>query len=153
MQLSVFKAHLQQVDRLQFLLPNGQKVPAHFHLTEVGKIGKTFVDCGGVMRTENVVSIQLWTAQDVYHRLSPQKLLTILDMATAKLSLPDVEIEVEYQGNQSMEKYGLEWREGSFALRPLHTDCLAKDKCGIPASILPLTQKVSSCCEPGSGCC
>ena len=38
MQLSAFQHALAQVETLEFQLPDGQFVPAHFHLTEVGHV-------------------------------------------------------------------------------------------------------------------
>ena len=47
MRLSTFKQALAQIDKLQFQLPNGQFVPAHFHLTEAGYVTRDYIDCGG----------------------------------------------------------------------------------------------------------
>ena len=74
MKLSTLKIILQELDQVEFILPNGDKVPEHFHVTEVGKIEKTFVDCGGALRKEAVINFQLWLADDYNHRLSAQKL-------------------------------------------------------------------------------
>jgi hypothetical protein len=46
MTLSEIKENLKQLEELQFLLPNGDSVPPHFHVTEIGKITKQFIDCG-----------------------------------------------------------------------------------------------------------
>ena len=35
---------------LQFILPSGEAIPSHFHLTEVGRVEKSFIDCGGTKR-------------------------------------------------------------------------------------------------------
>jgi hypothetical protein len=51
MKLSQVKLLLPSIDKLQFKLENGQLVPAHFHITEVGKVSKHFIDCGGTIRT------------------------------------------------------------------------------------------------------
>ena len=71
MNLNTFFEHLDQVEELTFVLPNGTYVPPHFHLTEVALVSKKFVDCGGTMRDENVISFQLWSADDYDHRLAP----------------------------------------------------------------------------------
>ena len=36
---------------LRFALPSGDLVPDHFHVTEVGRIDKAFIDCGGTRRS------------------------------------------------------------------------------------------------------
>jgi hypothetical protein len=139
---------------LRFFLPDGSEVPEHFHVTEVGIISKSFIDCGGVLRQEKKISFQLWNAADEDHRLKPIKFKNILALAERKLQLSDEEIEVEYQG-KSIEKYGLSYENGRFLLQSLTTDCLAKDKCGIPEEKLPaaMVSVDQSSCRPGSGCC
>ena len=62
MTLSEVKLVLKQLDTIGFQLPNGQLVPKHFHVTEVGTITKAFIDCGGTVRKEEVVNFQLWNA-------------------------------------------------------------------------------------------
>ncbi|WP_417213457.1 DUF6428 family protein [Bizionia sp.] len=155
MKLSEIKQHLSQLETIAFQLPNGQLVPNHFHVTEVGKINKHFIDCGGTVRTENVINFQLWEANDYDHRLHPEKLVSIIELSEKILNLEDLEIEVEYQGS-TIGKYDLDFDGTNFLLTNKQTDCLAKDKCGIPAgkSKLKLSEieKIDSC-APGSGCC
>jgi hypothetical protein len=50
MKLSEIKSHLGNLEQIRFQLPNGELVPEHFHVTEVGKISKYFIDCGGTVR-------------------------------------------------------------------------------------------------------
>jgi hypothetical protein len=54
---------------LHFMLPSGEFVPSHFHVTEVGRVQKSFIDCGGTRRDAASCVLQLWTAHDVDHRL------------------------------------------------------------------------------------
>lgn len=157
MKLNDFKNRLKNLDQISFELPNGTKVPAHFHVTEVGNVTKHFIDCGGTIRVEHRVNFQLWEANDYDHRLHPEKLLSIIELSEEKLGLKDEEIEVEYQG-ETIGKYGIEVEGDVFMLTSLTTDCLAKDKCGIPQEKLKvplsmLTKKESNSCAPGSGCC
>jgi hypothetical protein len=79
MQLYEFKKHLTETKELSFQLPDGTYIPEHFHITEVAIVDKTYIDCGGVHRHEQVVTLQIWVAGDTDHRLAPQKLLTIID--------------------------------------------------------------------------
>lgn len=155
MKLSAVKEALKQNEKVLFQLPNGKMVPSHFHITEIGKISKHFIDCGGTERTENKISFQLWTAEDFDHRLAPQKLLNIIKLSEDKLNLQDEEIEVEYQG-ETIGKYGLTFDGRYFQLTALSTDCLAKDQCGIPQQkqkIALADLQTDSCCSPGGGCC
>ena len=151
MTLQEVKKHLENLNSLQFQLPNGDIVPQHFHVTEVGEVNKQFIDCGGTMRNEKKVNFQLWTADDVDHRLQPKKLKNIITMSEKKLQLNDqLEIEVEYQGS-TIGKYHLDFQDGRFQLVTTLTDCLAKEECGIPEEKAP--QKEASGCAPNSGCC
>ena len=123
-------------------------------MTEVGKISKQFIDCGGTLRDEEKISFQLWEENDYNHRLHPEKLVKIIDLARNKLELPDAEIEVEYQG-ESINKFELDFDGKSFLLVNTQTNCLAKEKCGIPAQKpkVKLSELQNSCCTPESGCC
>jgi hypothetical protein len=156
MKLNDFKEALKQKSTIQFQLPNGTLVPAHFHVTEVGSITKDFIDCGGTIRHEKVVNFQLWEANDYDHRLHPEKLISIIELSENKLGLTNEEIEVEYQG-ETIGKYGLDTDGKTFFLTTQMTDCLAKDNCGIPTEKLkkPLAAITpnNSSCAPGSGCC
>ena len=154
MKLSEFTNQLSGLSVIAFKLPNGQLVPEHFHVTEVGKIGKHFIDCGGTLRDEEKISFQLWEENDYNHRLHPEKLVKIIELAKNKLDLPDVEIEVEYQG-ESINKFELDFDGKNFLLVNTQTTCLAKEKCGIPKKKpkVKLSELQNSCCAPESGCC
>jgi len=156
MKLSEFKEIVNTVTDLKFVLPNGETVPNHYHVTEVGSITKKFIDCGGTLREEESVNFQLWYSDDVDHKLEPQKMLAIVNLAENKLGIQDNEIEVEYQSD-TIGKYGLKFNGVAFVLTPTITDCLAMDKCGIPAekTKVNLSDLVanSGSCTPGGGCC
>lgn len=155
MKLSEIKKHLNNLETIAFQLPNGELVPRHFHVTEVGKITKHFIDCGGTVRHDEVVNFQLWDANDYDHRLHPEKLIHIIELSQKTLNIPDLEIEVEFQGN-TIEKYTLDFDGTNFLLTTKHTDCLAKDNCGIPQEKpkVKLSELQSqTACTPNSGCC
>lgn len=150
MKISDVKKALVDMTALNFKLPDGSYVPVHFHVTEVGRITKHFIDCGGVQRTETVANFQLWEARDYDHRLAPQKFLRILDLSKKILGEDDLPVEVEYQ-QSTIGKFGLEFDGKDFLLTTKQTNCLAQDACGIPADKLP--KAATSCCSPKSGCC
>lgn len=153
MKLSEIKKHLQHLETIAFQLPNGKLVPAHFHVTEVGKITKDFIDCGGKVRQENVINFQLWEERDYNHRLHPEKLLKIIELSEKRFQFDDLDIEVEYQGEVTIGKYNLGFDGTNFLLTPKVTACLALDACGITKPVVKIAQAVSSCCDPSSGCC
>ncbi len=155
MKLSQIKEILKKTNAISFQLPDGKSVPSHFHVTEVGKITKHFIDCGGVERKEEVVNFQLWNANDYDHRLHPEKLLHIIELSEKILKFDDLEIEVEYQAD-TIGKYGLDYDGSSFLLTSKQTDCLAKDSCGIPVEkprVRISSVMASNDCKPGGGCC
>lgn len=155
MKLSEVKNKLNDLKTISFQLPNGELVPNHFHVTEVGKITKNFIDCGGTVRNEEVVNFQLWNANDYDHRLHPEKLLDIIELSEKVLGIGDLEIEVEYQAD-TIGKFGLDFDGKNFLLTNKQTDCLAKDNCGIPAEKpkVKLSELNNEpCCTPDGNCC
>ncbi len=151
MRLNEIKEILGRQNEIAFELPNGSLVPRHFHVTEVGKVTKDFIDCGGVLRHEEVVNFQLWEADDYDHRLHPEKLVKIIELSQEKLGIGDLEIEVEYQGD-TIGKYGLDVKGGNFILTSKATACLAREACGVPA-LQTLEIADGNSCGPGSSCC
>ena len=152
MKISELKDILKEINVIRFKLPDGSFIPKHFHVTEVGKVSKHYIDCGGTERKEEKISFQLWTAEDYDHRLAASKLNKIVEIAEDRLQLPDAEIEVEYQSD-TIGKYVLKFNNGIFILESLQTDCLAKDSCGIPVKKEKLQLSEVGTCKPGSGCC
>lgn len=158
MKLSEFKSNLNTVTQLTFQLPDGNLVPAHFHVTEVGEVSKRFIDCGGTVRKENKINFQLWEANDFDHQLKPEKLKKIIELAEKQLALEDSEIEVEYQAG-TIGKFGLEFNGYNFLLTNQQTNCLALDSCGIPSEKLKVNinelvvNNSTNACTPGGSCC
>ena len=119
---------------LRFALPSGDYIPDHFHVTEVGRIDKNFIDCGGTRRTAAACSLQVWTANDLDHRLMAGKLAKIMRLARPILASDDLPMEIEY-GAEVAAQYHVEnviQRDNQLivALAGKQTDCLAKEQCG-----------------------
>lgn len=156
MKLSELKQLLTGIESVNFQLPTGVGVPIHYHITEVGQIDKRFIDCGGTIRKESSVSIQLWESVDFEHRLAPAKFLRILELSESKLGIEDLPIEVEYQSD-TIGKYGLDFDGETFLLTSQTTACLASDSCGIPQEKVKKNLKeltpVTACCGTEGGCC
>jgi hypothetical protein len=138
---------------LQFLLPDGGRIPLHAHITEVGRVDKTFLDCGGTVRKVSTLSLQSWVADDTDHRLTAGKLADIIERAEPILGGDDLDVELEYEDGL-ISQFPLETGrdEGTlilFTLGTKHTDCLAKEICLPPEKD---SGAESSCCS-GSGCC
>jgi len=156
MQLSHLKNITNSLTELNFQSENGELIPKHFHITEIGIISKKFIDCGGKIREEKVVNLQLWHANDFNHRLKPSKLIEIIELAEKALLAEDLIIEIEYQ-NETIGKYDLVFNGYNFVLMSKTTNCLAEDMCGIieekPKLSLSEIDNKNSSCSPGSGCC
>jgi hypothetical protein len=120
---------------LHFMLPDGAFVPAHFHVTEVGRVRKDFIDCGGIRRSTEVCVLQLWVADDSDHRLDAGKLVKILRLAAPLMTGTDLPLEVEYDVGY-VTQLPISAAEVTpagllFHLGGKHTDCLAPDRCGV----------------------
>lgn len=160
MKLSELQSVLNQIDTVNFQLPDASFVPQHFHITEAGLVTKHFIDCGGTVRKETAVTMQLWAAEDYQHRLTPDKLKKILSKAKPLFGEQDYDIEIEYQSD-TIGRYGVKFDGNHFQLTKKHTDCLAKESCGTgpgtengKSTMAPLSVgEPVSACTPGGGCC
>jgi hypothetical protein len=140
MNISELKAALTNNADLvvRFALPNGMSVPAHAHVTEVARVDKHFVDCGGTVRQESYCRLQTWVADDLDHRLNAGKLLKILDKAKPLLKSDDLNVDVEHEvGFLSQFPVAGVTASGSeitLQLGTRHTACLAMDQCCPPGA-------------------
>ena len=151
MTLQEFKNSLENRSDLSFIIENGIKIPAYFHITEMGVKTKYFMDCGGVMRKDSKITFQLWTSDDYDHRLSSYKLSGIIKKAESliKEDLANLEIEMEYQ-DYTIGIYSVNLIDDKYILEPTLTDCLAKEACGIDQPKQEI--ETSECCT-SDGCC
>ena len=140
MKLSELRVFLAQAPDagLHLMLPGGEFVPAHFHVTEVGRVQKDFIDCGGTMRSAVTCLLQVWTAQDVDHRLTTSRLDAILKLAAPLLKSEELPVEVEYE-RDAVSQFPVGGAEITPAgvllhLGTKHTECLAPDRCGVGAA-------------------
>lgn len=119
---------------LHIMLPSGEFVPAHFHVTEVGRVEKRFIDCGGTRRESVSCLVQTWTADDHDHRLRAGRLSQIFGLAQPVLESSDLPVEFEF-GADVASQYQLADVEVTpkgllFVLAGKQTQCLAPDRCG-----------------------
>ena len=158
MNLSAFRNALARDPNaaLHIMLPDGDFVPAHFHVTEIGRVHKQFVDCGGTKRESTTCVVQAWVAADTEHRLTAGKLAKIVELAAPILKDDDMSVEIEYEAGV-ISQYPLGGVEVTPAglllmLGSKHTDCLAPDRCGIPVLATAASAKPKGSCGT-SGCC
>ena len=153
MKLSEFKLYLKNVKKVEFQLPNGDYVPPHFHVTEVGVNSKKFIDCGSNIRNTKKINFQLWSADDTNHKISPEKLLDIIEISEETFLLEDLEIEIEFQ-QSTIGVFDLDYKNDVFQLVNKQTDCLDKEKCGFEKKIVKFSSmKKHKICSPEDGCC
>lgn len=144
---------------LAFRLPNGREIPAAVHITEVAVVTKEHIDCGGDHHRSETCVLQTWLAgNDPDHRVDGAKLLKILGLAAPIIRERALPVEVEHEdglvSQYPITGYRVETSRILFELGLKHTDCAAKDRCGLT----PVTIKgpVDSACRPGlgnTGCC
>ncbi len=148
MKISEFKTKLETHPdaELRFVLPDGDVIPAHAHITEAGRVDKSFIDCGGTIRAVSNCTLQAWVADDVEHRLAPGKLAGVLDVTAPLFRSDDLDVEIEYEDCAISQCPVLEASAAdnvlTFQLGSKHTDCLARDVC--------LPQAAGGA---GGGCC
>jgi len=130
---------------LRFRLPTGGLTPIHLHLTEVARVEKRFIDCGGTVRTEVSARLQLWAADDTDHRVGCAKALQVLARGAELVGSTALPLEVEYDFPllTVFPVLGsvVEGGERIFLLGARRADCLAPEIC------------VPKACQPGAGCC
>lgn len=119
------------------------KIPDHYHVTEVGKEIRTFLDCGGTKRTTEKCVLQLWVANDIEHRVNSNKLFEIINLGNELFehNIPEVYMEYEKEtvSQYSISHFEFNDQEINFYLEKTHTACLAPEKCGVSCCSTPNT--------------
>lgn len=164
MTLSELKSLLREHSGLHFRiqLPDGEPVPLSFHVTEVGRVEKTFLDCGGQRRETVTCQLQVWVGEDYDHRIETGKMAAILDKAADYLPDESIPVEIEYEkdviSQYTIEDHRLEDEAVVLQLAHKHTDCLAREACGLPPQPTvsvetpdPAIKLEAPCCGTG-GC-
>ena len=133
----------------RFVLPSGEFIPAHAHLTEVGYVAKNFIDCGGVTGRSEAVVLQTHVGQDTEHRLRSERFGKILQLGERVLPHDQLEVEVEYdccvvaQYPISEVKATNEYLD--LILGKRRTRCLANER--------RKPEAAGSCCGSTTACC
>jgi hypothetical protein len=121
--------------KMHWMLPDKSFVPVHYHITEVGRVQKDFIDCGGTVRSTKACVLQVWVANDVDHRLETTKLASIMEIAAPLLQSDELPVEVEFE-QDVISQYPIGGMEVTpsgllFYLGTKHTACLAPEKCKV----------------------
>jgi Family of unknown function (DUF6428) len=135
MKLSDLRAVLEKYpDTLpRFVLPDGDYIPPHAHVTEVGHVAKNFVDCGGLTGQSETVLLQTHVGQDTDHRLSSDRFAKILQLGERVLPHDRLEVEVEYDccvvAQYPVADAKPAGKYLDVILDKRHTQCLAREAC------------------------
>ena len=129
---------------LTVIWTDGEPIEAHFHVTEVGRVQRDFVDCGGTVRRVVTCLLQTWVGPDTDHRITAGKLLKAFAHAGPVLGHEDLPVELEYETCNVVQLRLAEVRREPdrlvLQLGSKHTDCLAKELC------LPAEGARGGCC-------
>lgn len=152
---SLLTRHSSRVFRIA--LPEGHSVPVSFHVTEVGRVHKVFLDCGGKLRETVTCQLQIWVGEDYEHRVETGKMAAILQKASAYLPDGTIPVEIEYE-DRVISQYTILSHELTddaviLQLAHKHTECLAPELCGLPSlDRLPALPGKTPCCGPAGNC-
>ena len=119
--------------QIRFILPNGETVPKHYHITDVCSVFKNAIDCSGHTREEAHVHIQLWLGADKEHHLHSDTAVKILQQSQEILKqitdLANTPVVIEYQtevtGLYQIREANISESEIVFTLQNIQTQCLA----------------------------
>ena len=80
----------------RFVLPDGDYIPAHAHVTEVGHLVRNFIDCGGIVGKEEKIVLQTHVGDDIDHRLRSDRFVKILRLGNRVIPSAGLDVDVEY---------------------------------------------------------
>jgi hypothetical protein len=80
----------------RFILPDGDYIPQYAHVTEVGHVVRTFIDCGGLTGKEEKVVLQTHVGNDRDHRLRSDRFAKILRLGSRVIPSAGLDVDVEY---------------------------------------------------------
>lgn len=137
----------------RFVLPDGDFIPAHAHVTEVGHVMKNFIDCGGVTGKSETVVLQTHVGRDTEHRLKSERFAKILGLGERVLPHDQLEVEVEYDCCVVAQYPVLDAKRSGdhldLILGKRRTQCLAQERAKTAAS-----EAESACCATAArNCC
>src|SRR5437764_14804319 len=81
----------------RFVLPNGDYIPAHAHVTEVGYVVRNFIDCGGLTGKEEKVVLQTHLGSDDDHRLRSDRFSKIMQLGNHVMTNTALHAYFEYE--------------------------------------------------------
>ena len=133
----------------RFVLPDGDYIPAHAHVTEVGHLVRTFIDCGGLSGKEEKVLLQTHVGSDTDHRLRSDRFAKILQLGNRVISSADLDVDVEYDccvvAQYPIAEATSDSEHLNLILGRSRTQCRARER--------REAQTAADCCATSAACC
>ena len=132
----------------RFVLPNGDHIPAHAHITEVGHVVRSFIDCGGITGKEEKVLLQTHVGNDTDHRLRSDRFAKILELGNPVIPSADLDVDVEYDccvvAQYPIAEAAPDGDHLNLILRRSRTQCRARGR---------RDSETAACCATSAACC
>jgi hypothetical protein len=133
----------------RFVLPDGNYIPAHVHVTEVGHVVKDFIDCGGLTGKEEKVLLQTHAGNDTDHRLRSDRFAKILLLGSRVIPSPDLDVDVEYDccvvAQYPIAEATPDGEHLNLILQRGRTQCRARERSE--------GETAAGCCVASAACC
>jgi Family of unknown function (DUF6428) len=133
----------------RFVLPNGDYIPGHAHVTEVGHVVRNFIDCGGLAGREEKIVLQTHVCSDSDHRLRSDRLAKILRLGDRLVPSADLNVDVEYDccvlAQYPIAEAQPRGQHLDLILRRGRTQCRARER--------REAETAGNCCATSASCC
>src|SRR6266705_1114416 len=130
------------------VLPNGDYIPPHAHVTEVGHVVRNFIDCGGLTGKEEKVVLQTHVGNDTDHRLRSDRFAKILELGNRVIPSADLDVDVEYDccvvAQYPIAEAAQDGEHLNLILQRGRTQCRARER---------RDSEAAACCATSAGCC
>ena len=144
---NVLKANPELFPR--FVLPDGDYIPAHGHVTEVGHVVRNFIDCGGLTGKDEKVVLQTHVGNDTGHRLRSDRFAKILRLGDRVVPSADLDVDVEYDccvvGQYPIAEVTPDGEHLNLILQRGRTQCRARER--------RESETAAGCCAASTACC
>ena len=133
----------------RFVLPDGDYIPAHAHVTEVGHVVRNFIDCGGLTGKEEKVVLQTHVGNDTDHRLRSDRFAKILQLGNRVIPTTDLDVDVEYDccvvAQYPISEARSDGEHLNLILQRGRTQCRARER--------RESETAAGCCATLTSCC
>ena len=133
----------------RFVLPDGDYIPAHAHVTEVGHVVRNFIDCAGLVGKEEKIVLQTHVGNDTEHRLRSDRFAKILQLGNRVIPSADLDVAVEYDccvvAQYPIAEATPEGDHLNLILQRGRTQCRARERRD--------SETTARCCAASTACC